>query len=283
MKPTTFSSNLVTSAPPGRSSVRRDVLLRVSGLKVVRGRPLLELPAWTMLRGEHWVVLGPNGCGKTTLLQSLLGFLSPTAGEVELLGRVRGDADWAAPRREVGWVSTSLGARVEPGELVSDCVLSGRLGQINLWATPKPADHRAALAAARACGVERLYPQYWSTLSQGERQRVLLARALAAGPRLLFLDEPCAGLDPVARAELLGAFARLAALPRGPGLVLVTHHVEEITPGFTHALVLAPGKAHASGPLEEVLTSKNLSAAYQSPVKLRRGKSGWSLEVKGNT
>lgn len=276
----TFSRNLLLSHPASRNSKTASVNLRVRNLSVVRSRPLLTVPEWTVRRGEHWAVLGPNGCGKTTLLQSILGFLSPTEGEIELLGRRRGDADWAQPRREVGWVSTSLGSRVEAGETAEDCVLSGRLGQINLWATPTVADHRAAREAARACGVERLYPQYWSTLSQGERQRVLLARALAAGPRLLFLDEPCAGLDPVARAELLGAFARLASRAKGPGLVLVTHHVEEIATGFTHALLLAPGRALVAGPLDEVLTSRNLSEAYQAPVRLRKSTRGWALEVK---
>jgi iron complex transport system ATP-binding protein len=229
--------------------------------------------------GEHWAILGPNGCGKTSLLKALVGYLAPTAGSIALLGRRYGQTDWRELRLRIGIVTSALQAAVPPAELALDTVISGRYAQLDLWARPTPADRADARRRLRVVGATLLAGREWAYLSQGERQRVLIARALMARPRLLILDEPCAGLDPVAREEFLRLVEALAQRRRGPALVLVTHHVEEITPSFSHLLLLRSGRAVASGPRRGVLTSANFSAAFGAPVRLVSGKKGLRLEI----
>jgi iron complex transport system ATP-binding protein len=255
-------------------------LLNVQGLRVERGDVrMLAGVDWTVNRGEHWAILGPNGCGKTSLLKALTGYLSPTRGAIELLGRTYGRCDWRDLRLEVGLVTSALQASIPAGEPALETVVSGRYGQLDLWAKVSTSDRRMArrlLALAGAAGLEE---RPWLFLSQGERQRVLIARALATRPRLLILDEPCAGLDPVAREGFLGMLGRLAARRGGPGLVLVTHHVEEIIPAFTHALLLRAGARVAAGPRDRVLTSRTLSTVFGHPVRLRRAGGRLSLAI----
>ncbi|MFA6286765.1 MAG: ABC transporter ATP-binding protein [Opitutaceae bacterium] len=246
-------------------------LLNMHGLTVMRDRTtLLQDVAWRVERGEHWVILGPNGCGKTSLLKALTGYLTPSAGEIDLLGRRYGESDWRDLRLEIGLVTSALQASVPPDEPALETIISGKYAQLDLWMKITPADRRAAQKLLRFTGADALAERLWSQLSQGERQRILIARALMAKPKLLILDEPCAGLDPVAREQFLHFIEILARQSRGPALILVTHHVEEITPAFTHALLLKAGRVAASGPLPETLTSKNLSAIFDAPVKLSR-------------
>jgi iron complex transport system ATP-binding protein len=160
-----------------------------------------------------------------------------------------------------------------------DTVISGRYAQLDLWAATTAGDRREGLRALREVGLEALAERSWMHLSQGERQRVLIARARMARPSLLILDEPCAGLDPVARSRFLAEVESLARRPKAPALVLVTHHVEEITPAFTHVLLLSEGRVLAAGPRERVLTSRRLSEAFSAPVRLRRSRRGLQLAV----
>ena len=246
-------------------------ILEVSGLSVQRGRTsILRGLDWRVRRGEHWTILGPNGCGKTTLLKALLGYLSPTAGEIALLGRRYGAADWREVRLELGIVTSALQASVPAAEPAIETVVSGRYAQLDLWMKVTRADAAAARKLLRLLGGAHPAEREWQFLSQGERQRVLIARALMAKPKLLILDEPCAGLDPVAREEFLRFLGKLARRPRGPALVLVTHHVEEILPGFSHALLLRDGVVIAAGPRAKVLTTRRLSAAFGAPLRLLR-------------
>lgn len=255
-------------------------ILDVTGLTLQRGpKTLLRGLDWTIRPGEHWVVMGPNGCGKTSLLRALTGFLTPTAGDLTLMGAVYGQTDWREIRRAVGLVSSALHAHIPGGEVAVETVISGRYDQLDFWGTATPADERAARALLRRLRLTEIVHREWAYLSQGERQRVLIARALAARPRLLILDEPCAGLDPVARAEFLVAMNDLTTDPDGPAVVLVTHHVEEITTGFTHALLLARGRRVTAGPLRSTLTSAHLSTAFGTPLRVRRNASGWHLRL----
>ena len=238
-----------------------------------RGRTvILHDLDWRFARGEHWVILGANGSGKTSLLKALTGYLSPSAGKISLLGERYGAADWRDLRLKIGVVTSAFAASIPAAEPAIETVISGKFAQLDLWAPVTRADRADATRLLRTAGLMRLAEREWTFLSQGERQRVLIARSLMARPQLLILDEPCAGLDPVAREKFL-QFVDTLARRRGaksPGLVLVTHHVEEITPAFTHVLLLREGRVVAAGPRETTLTSANLSTTFGSPLKLIR-------------
>ena len=236
---------------------------------------------WRIDPGQHWVIMGPNGCGKTSLLRALTGFLTPSAGDIRLLDAVYGETDWREIRRAIGLVSSSLQPHIPGGEPAIETVISGRHDQLDFWGEATAADQRAARALLKRLGASEIVNREWAYLSQGERQRVLIARALAAQPQMLILDEPCAGLDPIARAAFLRSVAQLIQDPAAPTVVLVTHHVEEITPGFTHALLLARGRRVAAGPLHETLSSANLSTAFNAEVKVACRGDTWHLELPG--
>lgn len=249
----------------------RGEVLRVEGLRVERGdTTVLDGVDWRVRRGEHWVLLGANGCGKTSLLKALLGYLTPSAGEMRVLGREYGAYDWRELRSRLGLVSSALHAAVPEHEPALHTVVSGQGARLDLWREPTPAETRAARRHLARAGAAHLAGRRWGVLSQGERQRVLIARALMARPRLLILDEPCAGMDPVAREAFLRRMEAIAREPRGPGLVLVTHHVEEITPAFSHALLLRAGRVEAAGPRAETLTAARLTRVFGKRIQLRR-------------
>lgn len=260
-------------------------VLAVQNLRIRRGDThILRGLDWTIARGEHWVILGANGCGKTSLLAALTGYLSPSGGEVTVLGSTYGRTDWRELRKLVGFVSNALTREIEPGEPTLHVVASGPEAMLNLWHPPRGALRTRALALLRMWGAGALADRPWGVLSQGERQRALVARALLGRPPLLLLDEPAAGLDPVAREHLLDLVQRETQRRRGPSLVLITHHVEEIMPGFTHVLMLRCGEVVAAGPLATTLTQRNLATTFDAPVTLRRGRDGrWSLTVRHRT
>jgi iron complex transport system ATP-binding protein len=257
-------------------------VLEVTGLRVERGNTtILRHVDWRVARGEHWVILGANGSGKTSLLKALTGFLSPTDGEFSVLGRRYGAADWRELRLHIGVVTSAFTASIPLSEVTLDTVISGKYAQLDLWHAGTRADRVSALRLLRSVGLARIAHREWAYLSQGERQRVLIARALMAHPQLLILDEPCAGLDPVAREKFLRFLETLARRRRGPALVLVTHHVEEITPAFTHALMLRTGRVVAAGPRAEVLTSAHLSATFRARLRLGRTAGRYRLGFAG--
>lgn len=264
-------------------------ILDVSQLRVARGEKIiLDAVDWRVGEGEHWVILGANGSGKTSLLKALTGYLSPTAGDVSLLDHRYGTCDWRDLRLEIGVVMSAFNTAIPPAEPALDTVVSGKFAQLDLWHRVSAADRAEGLKLLRDNGLEDLAKREWLYLSQGERQRVLIARALMARPRLLILDEPCAGLDPVAREKFLRFIEDLARRStasirndrRAPALVLVTHHVEEITPAFTHALLIRGGRVLAAGPCRTVLTSKNLSATFGAPLHLTRSGSRYRLDAR---
>lgn len=256
-------------------------ILSVTNLHVARGRTeILRGVHWRVQKGEHWVILGLNGCGKTSLLKAITGYLSPSSGEIALLGRTYGQDDWRDLRLEIGIVTSSLQASIPPAESALDTVVSGRYAQLDLWARPS----RGVVSEGRKLlgfvGGASLAQREWAHLSQGERQRVLIARSLMARPKLLILDEPCAGLDPVSREEFLWFVEALARRRSGPSMVLVTHHAEEIMPAFTHALILREGRVFAAGPKGNVVTTRKLSGAFGARITVRRGRGRYLAAVR---
>lgn len=254
-------------------------IFSVAKLRVEREAVILHEVNWRVARGQHWAILGANGSGKTSLLSALTGYLMPSSGEIRIGPARFGAADWREVRRSVGLVSSSLGHQIEPNQTARDVILSGRDAQINFWRQPRATEEKRAARVLRQVKALHLANRAWCYLSQGERQRILIGRALMARFKILFLDEPCAGLDPVAREDFLKFLGVLAHGRQAPTLVLVTHHVEEIVPLFTHVLLLCRGKTLAAGAKEQVLTSTHLSATFGAPVAVRRSGFRYRLEV----
>jgi len=251
----------VEPAPPALRFVAVD--LERDGQCVLTGIDLEVGP------GERWAVLGPNGSGKTTLFQLASGYLHPTRGRVEILGHRLGAVDVRRLRTRIGLVSAAVAKRLEPGLSAADVVMSARHGALEpWWHTYGEADRQRARDLLGAAGFAHLAERGFGVLSEGERQQVLLARCLMASPELLLLDEPAAGLDLGGRERLVGRLAALAADPTAPTTVLVTHHVEEIPPGFDHVALLRWGRLVAAGPTHETLCSETLTAAFGLPLEV---------------
>jgi iron complex transport system ATP-binding protein len=260
---------------PGRRPV-----LEVSGLRVRRGDvEILRDVSWRVARGQHWVILGANGSGKTSLLSALTGYLTPTEGEVFLLGERFGNSDWRELRKHVGLVSSSVRQMMAEDEPALESVVSGKYAMIDFWGRATRPDRVTALRLLRQVECAYLADRPWRVLSQGERQRVLIARAIMAKPRVLILDEPCAGLDPAAREQFLQFLQRLGRRKASPTLVLVTHHVEEIMPVFSHVLVLKAGRVLADGKKTATLTADMLAQAFDARVKLKRWARRYEMSV----
>src|SRR5882724_11681606 len=214
-------------------------ILHVTGLRVECGDTvILDDISWRVRRGEHWVILGANGSGKTSLLSALTGYLTPTAGEMEVLGETYGETDWRELRKHVGLVSSSVRQMMADDEPALETIVSGRYAIIDYGSASSTAGRKHAAHILKSIEFSHLAARPWRVLSQGERQRVLIGRALMANPPLLILDEPCAGLDPVAREHFLQFLQKLGSRKGAPTLILVTHHVEEIMPAFSHVLLL---------------------------------------------
>ena len=253
--------------------------LRVQGLVFRRGREILKGVNWTVGRGEHWCLLGPNGCGKTSLINLITGYDAATAGSISLGDSVFGRTDWREVRKRVGLVTNTLTTFLEEGERVIDVVVSGREAMLNLGGDGNPALVEEAERLLEQVGCTYLRDAYWGVLSQGEKQKVLICRALMSRFEILILDEPCAGLDPVARERFLRWLEDLMQRPGSPALVLVTHHVEEILPGVSHVLLMKDGLHFKAGPKAEVLTSEFLSEVYGAPVCVTEEGGRYSLRV----
>ncbi|MFM7604201.1 MAG: ABC transporter ATP-binding protein [Prosthecobacter sp.] len=254
-------------------------VLEVTDLTLRRGRPILKGISWRVESGQHWCILGPNGCGKTSLINLITGYDSATDGVMRIGESVFGDDDWREVRRRVGLVTNTLTTYLESGEPVLDVIASGREAKLNLIERPDRTVFREAAKLLKQVGCEYLQDALWGPLSQGEKQKVLICRALMAKFKVLILDEPCAGLDPVSREHYLQWMQTLAARPKSPSLVMVTHHVEEILPSVTHCLLLKDGRVFASGAKHHILTSANLSSIYGATVKLTRQRERYALKL----
>jgi iron complex transport system ATP-binding protein len=247
-----------------------DLVIHMSGVGVRRGgNKLLADLDWSVELDERWVVLGPNGAGKTTLLKLAAAELHPTTGAVHVLGERLGRVDVFELRTRVGF--TAVNGRIPPEEKVRDVVISAGYAVMGRWRESyDELDTERADELLAALGIVHLANRSYGTLSEGERKRTLIARALMTDPEMLLLDEPAAGLDLGGREDLVARLSALAFDPDAPAMVLVTHHVEEIPPGFTHALLLSEGQVVSAGLMDDVLTSENLSTAFGQDLMLQR-------------
>jgi iron complex transport system ATP-binding protein len=257
-------------------------VIDIAGLHVEREEVILERIDWRVEAGQHWVILGANGSGKTSLLSTMTGYLPLTSGSISVLGETYGKTDWRDLRTRIGIVSSAIQQLMPGHETALDAIISGKRAMIGLWGDTTDTDRSRALEILRQIEAEVLTDRPWRFLSQGERQRVLIGRSLMAKPELLILDEPCAGLDPVSREQFLQFLERLSHDADSPCLVLVTHHVEEIMPGFSHVLILKGGSVLASGSKDLVMSSANLSDAFGAAVNLAQSNGRFSLAVTGN-
>ncbi|ACT00908.1 ABC transporter ATP-binding protein [Paenibacillus sp. JDR-2] len=223
---------------------------------------------WKVQPNEHWCLLGLNGSGKTTLLNMINGYIWPTSGQLSVLGKKFGEYDLRELRKSIGWVSTSLQQKLYGSENAINIVLSGKFATIGLYDHTNEEDRDQALTLLTSLGCAYLAERTYDTMSQGERQRVLIARALMAKPKLLILDEPCTGLDVFAREQLLTMIHKVAK--DGPTIIYVTHHVEEILPCFSHTLLIKQGEVFAAGATNDVLTSERMSRFFDVPVEIER-------------
>jgi iron complex transport system ATP-binding protein len=247
-------------------------VLEFAGVTVRRGgTALVDSVDWTVTEDQRWVVLGPNGAGKTTLLQVASAQMHPTAGVAGILDEVLGTVDVFDLRPRIGLTSAALAERIPRDERVRDVVVSASYGVVGRWREAyDDLDHERAGALLVEVGVAHLADRTFGTLSEGERKRVQVARALMTDPELLLLDEPAAGLDLGGREDLVNTLSVLAADPSSPATVLVSHHVEEIPPGFTHAMLLRAGRVVAAGPIDEVVTEHHLGETFGMPLVLQR-------------
>ncbi|MGE5290178.1 MAG: ABC transporter ATP-binding protein [Micromonosporaceae bacterium] len=258
-----------------------DEVLRLRGVGVRRdGNMLLRNVDWTAHEDERWVVIGPNGAGKTTLLQVAASLLFPTEGEAEILGERLGHVDVFELRPRIGFSSAAVAEKVPPGEKVIDLVLTASYAVLGRWQEEyESSDVTRAVEILDALGCAHLIRRRFGTLSEGERKRVQIARALMPDPEVLLLDEPAAGLDLGGREDLVRRLSLLARDPNAPMSVLVTHHVEEVPDGFTHAMLLRRGSVVAAGPLPEVFTERNLSKCFGVPLLVEYRQARWTARA----
>jgi iron complex transport system ATP-binding protein len=247
-----------------------NTVLELADVSVRRGAAtLLDKVSWTVREGDRWVILGANGAGKTTLVQLCSAQIHPSSGTATILGETLGAVDVFELRPRIGFTSAAVAERIPRQEIVRDVVVSASYGVLGRWREVyEELDHARANDLLIEVGAVKLADRTFGTLSEGERKRVQIARALMADPELLILDEPAAGLDLGGREDLVSTMSVLANDLLSPAIVLVSHHVEEVPPGFTHVLMLRDGRVVASGPVEQTLTAENLSATFGMSLQL---------------
>lgn len=243
------------------------MIVELENVSVIRNNKyLLKDINWSIKDGEHWAIYGLNGAGKTMLLNMLNGYIFPSKGRLKVLGKTVGQYDMRRLRKSIGWVSSSIQEKFHDYSIALDIVLSGKFATVDLYDETSEED----LIYARNCLTKldaiNLADREYRTLSQGEKQRVLIARGLMAKPKLLILDEPCTGLDIIAREQLLEIIRNLSKDDNAPTLIYVTHHTEEILPTFSHTLLLKKGEVYQAGPTDEVLKENSLSNFLEVPI-----------------
>ena len=256
-------------------------VVELAGVSIVRnGSTLINNIDWEVDESDRWVVIGPNGAGKTTLLQVISAQIHPSSGVAGLLGEVLGTVDVFELRPRIGLTSAALAERIPRGERVHDVVVSASYAVVGRWREEyDELDHERASALLAQLRIDRLANRTFGTLSEGERKRVQIARALMTDPELLLLDEPAAGLDLAGRESLVTTLGELAQDQYAPASVLVTHHVEEIPKGITHAMLLKAGEIVAAGPLRDTLTADNLTKTFEVELSLVEADGRWTARA----
>jgi iron complex transport system ATP-binding protein len=256
-------------------------VVELAGVSIVRnGSTLINNISWEIDESDRWVVIGPNGAGKTTLLQVISAQIHPSSGVAGLLGEVLGTVDVFELRPRIGLTSAALAERIPRGERVHDVVVSASYAVVGRWREQyDELDHERASELLSQLRIDRLADRTFGTLSEGERKRVQIARALMTDPELLLLDEPAAGLDLAGRESLVTTLGELAQDQYAPATVLVTHHVEEIPSGITHAMLLKAGSIVAAGPLRDTLTAENLTKTFEIELSLVEADGRWAARA----
>lgn len=252
-------------------------VIDLANVTVRRGaKNILDGITWQVLEDQRWVIMGPNGAGKTTLMQICTGYLHPTSGQARILDKQLGKTDVRELRSRIGLSSAALNSFLPPEETVFNSVLTATYGITGRWRERyDEVDFQRTSQLLSDWGLTELAQRTVGTLSEGERKRVHIARALMADPELLILDEPAAGLDVAGREDLVARLANLAANPMSPTLILVTHHVEEIPPNFTHALLLSDAKVSSVGLVNDVIKSDPMSVAFKARLEVEFGDDRW--------
>ncbi|EWG11136.1 ABC transporter ATP-binding protein [Cytobacillus firmus] len=234
------------------------------------GKQILDNVSWKVWEGEHWALLGLNGSGKTTILQMITGYLWPNGGQVSVLGNLYGKTNIPELRKSIGWVSTSLDDKFQfrPSDSALEIVLSGKFASIGLYQEITQQDLDKAKDLMHQFNIGHVQNQTLTSLSQGEKRKAMIARALMASPKLLILDEPCNGLDIYSKEELLASIEKMAAQPDGPTILYVTHHIEEIVPSISHTMLLKDGKVIAQGSKRHTLTDQLLEETFRVPISV---------------
>jgi iron complex transport system ATP-binding protein len=231
------------------------------------GTMILQNINWSVRPGENWAIIGLNGSGKTSLLNMISGYAFPSKGKVEVLGQRFGACDLRELRKSIGWVSSSLQENLHAGDTAVEIVLSGKFASIGLYDKVTNRDFTRAAELLKQFGCADFLKRRYSTLSQGEKQKILLARSLMSSPKLLILDEPCTGLDLFARESFLSLIEQIGVGEDAPTLLYVSHHIGEILQVFTHTLLLRDGIIHSSGKTKEILTESNLIDFFKMPIE----------------
>ncbi|MBO1768734.1 ABC transporter ATP-binding protein [Agrococcus sp. TF02-05] len=257
-------------------------VLELRDVSFVRnGNRILDGISWSVDEADRWVILGPNGAGKSTILQLASATTHPTSGQVDVLGERIGKVDVFELRTRIGLAATGLARRIPAAERVGDVVLTAAYAVTGRWREQyESLDLERAAEVMDAWDLSALATRPFGTLSDGERKRVQIARAVMTDPELMLLDEPAGSLDLGARESLLASLEEYASSPLAPAIVMVTHHVEEIPPGFTHAMLLREGGIVAAGPLDDVLTDAHLTETFDIPLAIAREGGRWSARAK---
>lgn len=261
-------------------SAQTETIISLECVGFVRnGRDILADISWTVRRGENWALIGANGSGKTTLLEIITGYRWPTSGTVSVLGNVFGRTDLRALRRSIGYVGAGIEHRLPQQQTALEVVLTGLDSSLRLMIPANAAETDTARHALAQVGFENFAERTFDTLSQGERKRILIARALVRDPALLVLDEPCAGLDPRARDEFLEQVGEYAQAENAPGILLVTHHVEEIAPWINQVHLIANGRTLVQAPPDQALTNDWLSQMLDARCTVKRQNDEYRLQI----
>ena len=238
------------------------------------GEKILDNISLTVEIGQRWVLLGANGAGKSSLISAICGFSMPDECLLRVSGFEYSKDNWSKVREKIALIGTHLHREINADEKVVDTIISGKFAMINFWGKITKNLILEAYEKMKQMGIEHLIDSTWKFISQGERQKVLIARSLMTKPDVIFLDEPCSALDPVARRNFVRFLDKLGRKKTIPAIIMATHYLEEIPSSFTHAIILKKGAVLASGEINEVLTDKNLTRAYGAKCKVLKDKNG---------